>query len=522
MFLSEDQLHELQSIINDAHSAFVANYVAPQAIPQDVLRQLQAAGVINPQASTIRDAYAYGVLATILRDRPDLSSGTYQQLVSAIRANPVPQSAVERQAVAVAQLSAAQYIQGIGVRMAQAVGSEVMQTDAEARADLQERVQRVVTAGIDSRASLQQVASNLGHETQDWTRDLRRVANTEVAMAMQQGASDTIQKKYGKNARVVVKSAPSCCDRCLALYGSNTHPRIFSLSELQNNGTNVGRKADDALAVIPPNHPNCRCVMVYLPDGFGFNDQGQMVPEAMIRSRVHFEADMFREPARPVFFKAAKGDEVPGHAYTHRTGSPGHYHYAYPADVQDPESHAAAENEMHLHILREYQQDSAPIQAFARGKSNDKPGTDGYAYMEAKQEGLDNAIGRGHFAQETVLWRGSQDAQVKTLQVGDIFTEPGYMSFTHDEDVASRFSKYAGPNRIHAVILRIQLPAKHPALNMPSHVPGSERSNHQAGEKEVLLPRGMRFRVVSVSQHPKGPPLIELEVIDGKEEKAGR
>ena len=309
MFLTEDQLHELTAIIQNHFSAFVANQVSPTAIPPETLARLKEMGLVNVRAATLADAYAYGILVGTMRNQPkDL---TYADFKRTLKTNPVPLSPVEKQAQTIAQLSAGQYIQGIGTRMAQAVGAAVMQTDAESRRALQESVRTQTEMGIANRASLQQLTSALGHDSLDFTRDMRRVANTEVQEAMQQGTADNIIRESGPDALVARLAAPACCDACTRLFNEpDGKPRIFKLGELMANGNNVGRKQAEWVATSGVVHPNCRCTTVEIPDGWSFNADNQLVPPApaptLARSQTPayvWPESILREPSTPVFFK---------------------------------------------------------------------------------------------------------------------------------------------------------------------------------------------------------------------------
>jgi hypothetical protein len=69
------------------------------------------------------------------------------------------------------------------------------------------------------------------------------------------------------------------CKHCDRLYnGPDGNPRIFPLSTLVANGTNVGKKTAEWQAVIGTIHPHCSCQLLRIPDGYGFNKEGELVP----------------------------------------------------------------------------------------------------------------------------------------------------------------------------------------------------------------------------------------------------
>jgi hypothetical protein len=66
---------------------------------------------------------------------------------------------------------------------------------------------------------------------------------------------------------------------CLKAYlGPDGKPRVFTLRELVSNGSNFGRKQKDWLPTLEAMHPWCVCDLVRLPDGWGFDEDNNMVP----------------------------------------------------------------------------------------------------------------------------------------------------------------------------------------------------------------------------------------------------
>ena len=51
-------------------------------------------------------------------------------------------------------------------------------------------------------------------------------------------------------------------------------PRVFKLTELMGNGSNVGRKHNDRRPVVQSFHPYCACRLSELEPGFGFGADG--------------------------------------------------------------------------------------------------------------------------------------------------------------------------------------------------------------------------------------------------------
>jgi hypothetical protein len=105
---------------------------------------------------------------------------------------------------------------------------------------------------------------------------------------------------------------------------------------------------------------------------------------------------------------------------------------------------------------------------------------------------LDSALAKARLAEDTTVYRGMDYLAWKRLadQVGQTYTDPGYMSTTLDRGFARQF----GDSRS---MLEIKLPKGAPA--MPLH-PASLRIMDEARGGEVLVMRGQRFRINSVER----------------------
>lgn len=99
-----------------------------------------------------------------------------------------------------------------------------------------------------------------------------------------------IINQHGLDTRVYKEVYPGACRFCLNLYttaGAGSKPRIFKLSELIQNGDNIGRKSKDWKPVVGPVHPFCRCSTRYIPDNYVWDDKLQtFVPPKDYKSKV--------------------------------------------------------------------------------------------------------------------------------------------------------------------------------------------------------------------------------------------
>ena len=91
--------------------------------------------------------------------------------------------------------------------------------------------------------------------------------------ALNEGKVEEIKAQAGKEGESdpIVYKVPildeKLCPSCRRAYlDSSGNPRLFKLSELVSNGTNIGRKQSDWLPVLSQMHPHCRCLLQYFEE----------------------------------------------------------------------------------------------------------------------------------------------------------------------------------------------------------------------------------------------------------------
>ena len=132
--------------------------------------------------------------------------------------------------------------------------------------------------GLIKKEMATKLASQLRDKTGDLYRDWRRVAITEITNTMNMGLADRIiaDNTERKPSQIYVYKSvildSRLCKECRRLYleSDGITPKVYTLEELQANGTNIGLKPKEWKAIIGATHPHCRGSLMELPDGWGF------------------------------------------------------------------------------------------------------------------------------------------------------------------------------------------------------------------------------------------------------------
>lgn len=298
-----EQLDTIQRFIHDYHLAFIAGQVGPQYInvadvqrlidagilPQDLGYTYQPApGEIPPEtAKFISDAYHYGVMmgsAPLVRAQAnEMSAADFR------KRKPPKLSPQETAARDYVQRHATEFIKGLGNTVARDFTTIAIENDAELKAKFQQAIKEEIDINIAHRDQWRKAASEMGHKTGDWARDFKRIAATEKQGAFQEGFTAGLIEREGDPETIFVSKIPNpdACKDCVRLHltaGQGSNPKIFKLSTLMQNGTNVGKKRQDWSAVVGTIHPWCSCDLIHVPAGWEYDDEGELVPKSLKRS----------------------------------------------------------------------------------------------------------------------------------------------------------------------------------------------------------------------------------------------
>jgi hypothetical protein len=280
--LTKEQLKEIADIIKDHLGVMLYAFVGNEEVKTDLLDKL---GIPRDAPSLIQNSYILGKIIQMM-SKDVVKVMTYNQLKE--QAKRVSLTQMEQNSLRYAQEHSGEYVTALGQRITRNVNTGVVTASRSANlASAQLKVIRdTVSEAILNRETRGKLASELYHNNvEDWNRDWRRVAHTELWNARLQGEvasileGDTIHgEANGGETNVFRRPSPDACNHCKRLYleVDGVTPKVFTLSELIANGDNVGKKTAEWQPTTHTTHPNCTCPIAVLPDGFGFDEFGNL------------------------------------------------------------------------------------------------------------------------------------------------------------------------------------------------------------------------------------------------------
>lgn len=265
--LTPDQIRQLQQLIEDRYGFIAAQLQSVDyQPPADLLYRWQQMGLVSHTATPetfmataagdmhfVRNAFLMGRFIEAVE-----SGKSFAEVMQLAAHSPLLKP--DLHAIQVAEQQTAMYLQDNAKDLATKVGQLAIQKRNEQirqmaidfhsrklkRTVLDEEAKREAGEEIPDRyvENWQQFKSELFHTLDDKARDLDRVAYTELTDAQKQGQAHRLLEDGNVDKLVYKMPMPTACAQCRHLYlmPDGQTPRLFKLSELISNGTNIGRK----------------------------------------------------------------------------------------------------------------------------------------------------------------------------------------------------------------------------------------------------------------------------------------
>ena len=186
-----------------------------------------------------------------------------------VTAEAAPRSSPDKPGWVAAVDSIGSFIRGLGNvwsdTLQDAIGEEwdgesvITVPDPDEREKMIGKIRQTILDAKEKGRTVQQVARDLANNTKDFTRNWRRIAETEMQALYNQTAANYAIRRYGKDAQVVRMPEKNACSACLRVFMRGGEPITWNVQELLQNGTNVGLPRSQWKPTLWPVHPQCRC-----------------------------------------------------------------------------------------------------------------------------------------------------------------------------------------------------------------------------------------------------------------------
>ena len=215
---------------------------------------------LSQETTTFEAMYHFGVLSQILGEKSskNLKYSQFKKYLSTGKY--IKMNDREKEMLQVAKQRTYSHIKGLGQKQKQTVEGIIYEEDQKSRAEYEKVIGDAIKTGIQDKKSLSNIMLEIGNKTGDWQRDLGRIVDTEYNNVFQEGRANQIEKQYGKDSLVYKDVYPGACRHCISAYlteGIGSKPKLFKLSDLRANGSNIGRKVKDWVATLFGMHPWC-------------------------------------------------------------------------------------------------------------------------------------------------------------------------------------------------------------------------------------------------------------------------
>lgn len=141
-------------------------------------------------------------------------------------------------------------------------------------------IRGVLKQAVEQRWSAQKTASEMAKATQDYARNWRRVAETELQGLFNDAAVIGAVRTFGLDVKLARIPETTACKWCTSLFlDADKTPILFNPVELARNGVNVGKPTAEWKATIYPVHPRCRCGVQAVPPGYTITRYGRLTKE---------------------------------------------------------------------------------------------------------------------------------------------------------------------------------------------------------------------------------------------------
>jgi len=270
--LSPDNIHTILEIIDKQLLLFVGKTIGEDGLSESdkqilVNNRIDYKNLYDETTDLVKLNFQLGMLSSILSSK-EAQGLNQEQLIRYIKSGQhIPLNQRELATINNIKMQSLADIKSTRGKIFQDINNVVADTHGNARANQEEYLRNKIIQGLEKREDRKTIARKIAKEVGDWSRNFDKSVSYISHTALNEGRVAMLERRYskgdeeGKAYFLVQKTACKYCVEAYLTNGEGSEPKIFTVSELQNNGSNIGRKASEYKPTIAALHVNCRCTI---------------------------------------------------------------------------------------------------------------------------------------------------------------------------------------------------------------------------------------------------------------------
>lgn len=280
---TQKQILELLDILDKQNLIFISSKLGVDYLSPDEVSKLQQFGInpyhLNKESNDIaKMSFHFGIISDSL-NKLESKNITLDDLKEYFeKGEHIPLTKIERNTIESIKRQYLGDIKANNGKIFQDLNNIIAKGEKNNRAAYEKVIRDEVEKGTLMKKTSSEIAREIARKTGDWNRNFRRIVAYISHQAWDEGRAASIEDKYGEDALVAKNVYLGACKYCISAYltaGIGSQPKIFKLSTLKSNGSNIGRKAIDYKPVIGNHHPECRCTLFKVDQRFDWNEKTQ-------------------------------------------------------------------------------------------------------------------------------------------------------------------------------------------------------------------------------------------------------
>lgn len=297
--LQPNEINELLDIISRNTHVFIASTLGHEYLTTDEIQKLKTIGIdaaklYQPINDMVLQSFYFGLISHAIDNPKTVTFETLKEHFK--KGEHLPLTQRERFTI---QSIKKQYLGDIRAnngRIFTDVNHIIAAKEKSNRHAYENVLRSEIEAGLVKKKTYGEIARELGKKTGDWSRNFGRIVEYTGHYALNEGRFEAIQLQE-KGTKIWFDVFDGACKYCIKLYltnGLGSEPILFEVQELKDNGSNIGRKAEDWKATISPIHPHCRCLANHHKDGMKWDAKNKMFiftneyKSQVQRPKIHF------------------------------------------------------------------------------------------------------------------------------------------------------------------------------------------------------------------------------------------